>query len=172
MKMTAGAQIAAPGPRTPSARETHAATHEDAFRAAAADVTDLVTRLRKGRDLLATMDGAAAYRAEAEALWKEVVLDLYLALREAYAHYAILRQLGSDEGAVIDLFNAAMPNVDDLTKLGVKPLFDYYRGRQEKPEWVTRTESRLIGQVSWPPVPGEDIWDTGVRRECLEEPPF
>jgi len=145
--------------------------HKAAFRTSATDVTELIARLRRGRDLLAAMDGASAYRAEAETLWKTVILDLYLALRDAYAHYALIRTMSDDEDVAIALWHATMPNVDDLTKLGVKPLFEYYRGRLEPPMWVTDTERRLIGVLTWPPVPGEDIYDTGVRRE-FDEPPF
>lgn len=163
MKRIAGTPLKPP----PSARTLE---HVAGFERAAEETTAIVSRLRKGREILSQLGPDSPGRPRAAELWASLVMSLYIALRDAYGRFALLRQMG-DEVEAISTWNRLMPNTDDFGKLGVRALFDYYRGRLDPPIWITNNECRLVGNLLWPPRPGEDVFDSGVA-DMLEEVPF
>lgn len=171
-KMLAGAEARdslATTPLRAPAYPTRLDKYVAGFAADAHEAAEIVARLRKGRALLASMDAVAVYRAEAEALWSALVMDLYIALRSAYARFALIRKV--DEENALAMWSGLMPDADDMRDLGAPQLFDHYRGRMSPPEWITDSECRLVTQLLWPPRLGEDALDTGVFA-MTEPPPF
>lgn len=136
---------------------------------ASATVRELVARLEQGKIILTGMSADNENRDEAERLWMDIVLRLHQALRDCYARFALLRiAIGND--AALALWDDLLPTADALADIGIPDQIAYWKGRTDRPEWLTHQEAQFVTKSLWPPN-GTDPIDRGLL-DLISEPPF
>lgn len=165
-RMTTGKTMQPPKRATPT---IDVVRHADGLREAAEQVRDLVERLTQGMTVLREMPQDAPERAEGEHLWSDLVVRVYVSLRDCYARFALLRIAMGNEAALA-LWDECLPTADALQSVGIPNMIAYWKGRTTRPEWMTHEEAHFVTFSMWPPKDTDPI-NRGLL-DLIEPPPF
>jgi hypothetical protein len=143
--------------------------HREEFTGAAIEVRGLVERLVGGMEYLRGLPANSPNRPRGEALWTRLTIRLHVALRSAYAHWALLK-IALPLHEAFAIWDAELPTAA-MEAIGIGDLMDYWRERTASPEWLTHEEAALITKHSWPPRFDRDALDAGLV-EMLDSVPF
>jgi hypothetical protein len=160
----------APAPVRPAVPPIDVRRHREELAVAAATVRDLVERLTRGQTLLRQTPPDDPKRPGREQLWRSLTVRLHVALREAYARFALLRVALPHEEAMA-IWEGEMPQPPVMDDIGIAHLLRYWRTRTDRPEWITTEETRRIVNLGWPPRSETDAINRGIE-DFYGEAPF